>query len=399
MLFWAQSGVHRSDFILSEWCGRFDREFRDTLTSGDERFCLARREPMGHLIGVSNRLLDSRDRLVFGDQTFDYNHEEDIYICCNVDINANGDTDNDDNDNDIEASSLLIATDSETVVVAPAKPWNRRNSYKNNYNSSIEKRKRTPLVLTAEEITKLRSSCLDIVLEVLQSLGLRSFCNAPVLHCYQSYAVAMEVQAGYKIVYSGDTRPCPTLIEISTGATVLIHESTFEDEKLDEAQKKLHSTIGEALTSGATVGAYRVILTHFSQRYPNLPKLPDRAEMKNAVLAFDYMSFALRDLEWLPALTPILEEHFPPQYDNNTNTTMDVLAKEENNIFLNRKCTCCPISLDFCALVSSAASIGLIENGQDSSSSSNSSNGSKGGDGNISPNQKRKRQLQLPSNA
>jgi ribonuclease Z len=32
------------------------------------------------------------------------------------------------------------------------------------------------------------------------------------------------VKPGWKLVYSGDTRPCEAMVEASAGATVLIHE-------------------------------------------------------------------------------------------------------------------------------------------------------------------------------
>jgi ribonuclease BN (tRNA processing enzyme) len=65
------------------------------------------------------------------------------------------------------------------------------------------------------------------------------------------------------------------------GATVLIHEvisafpppaslcqATFADCKAEEAVKKKHSTISEAISVAQQMNAQRLILTHFSQRYP-----------------------------------------------------------------------------------------------------------------------------------
>lgn len=48
----------------------------------------------------------------------------------------------------------------------------------------------------------------------------------------------------------GDTRPCLQLAEIGRGATLLIHEATFEDGMQDEAKAKAHSTTTEALAVG-----------------------------------------------------------------------------------------------------------------------------------------------------
>ena len=38
-----------------------------------------------------------------------------------------------------------------------------------------------------------------------------------------------------------------------------------------QAVSKRHSTTEEALKVAASMGAYRIILTHFSQRYPKIP--------------------------------------------------------------------------------------------------------------------------------
>ena len=38
-----------------------------------------------------------------------------------------------------------------------------------------------------------------------------------------------------------------------------------------QALKKKHSTSEEALQVAAAAGAYRTVLTHFSQRYPKVP--------------------------------------------------------------------------------------------------------------------------------
>ena len=160
---------------------------------------------------------------------------------------------------------------------------------------------------------------------VLERIGVVKLSNVQVIHCGQSYglcletsvpcgattsttsttAVAMDDDAAasavsasttvtttstsatrkqggqedthtdltFKLVYSGDTRPCRRLIEAGHGACVLIHEATFDDDKADEAVLKRHSTTGEALEVARKMGAFRLVLTHFSQRYPGVPPL------------------------------------------------------------------------------------------------------------------------------
>ena len=59
-----------------------------------------------------------------------------------------------------------------------------------------------------------------------------------------------------------------------------------------EALKKRHSTVGEALEIGSHMDAWRVVLTHFSQRYPKLGGVRrasgDRED--RAIIAFDQMT-------------------------------------------------------------------------------------------------------------
>ncbi len=73
------------------------------------------------------------------------------------------------------------------------------------------------------------------------------------------------------MVYSGDTRPSARLVEMGRNATVLIHEATFADCKTEEAVKKKHSTISEAIQVATEMIANSLILTHFSQRFSSLP--------------------------------------------------------------------------------------------------------------------------------
>ncbi|KAG5485800.1 hypothetical protein LSCM1_07213 [Leishmania martiniquensis] len=54
---------------------------------------------------------------------------------------------------------------------------------------------------------------------------------------------------------------------------VLVHEATFGPGFEEEAARKKHSTLPEALRIGAAVRAEFVVLNHFSQRYPKLPGL------------------------------------------------------------------------------------------------------------------------------
>lgn len=69
---------------------------------------------------------------------------------------------------------------------------------------------------------------------------------------------------------------------------LLIHEATMEDELIDEAKYKMHSTVSQALDISCQMKAKFTILTHFSQRYAKIPRL-DHKFANDVGIAFDNM--------------------------------------------------------------------------------------------------------------
>eukprot|EP00873_Tetraselmis_striata_P001973 jgi/Tetstr1/422237/TSEL_013089.t1 len=144
---------------------------------------------------------------------------------------------------------------------------------------------------------------------VMARLGLERWLSVPVQHCRDAWGLVLQAACGWKIVYSGDTRPCLALQRAGRGATLLIHEATFEPGLADQACRKRHSTTEEALEAAAKMGAYRTVLTHFSQRYPGLPQglpLDDPILGRRPAVAFDGMRIPLASLPELPLLMPLL---------------------------------------------------------------------------------------------
>ncbi|XP_042012048.1 tRNAse Z TRZ4, mitochondrial-like [Salvia splendens] len=155
--------------------------------------------------------------------------------------------------------------------------------------------------------------------KILGELGLEALVSFSVIHCPGAYGVVLQAASrinsagktipGWKVVYSGDTRPCPKLVWAARRATVLIHEATFEDGMMDEAVSKKHSTTIEAVEIGNSAGTYRIILTHFSQRYSKIPVF-NEAHMHKTCVAFDMMSVNLADVHALPRVLPYLKVLF-----------------------------------------------------------------------------------------
>ncbi|ESQ30237.1 hypothetical protein EUTSA_v10011231mg [Eutrema salsugineum] len=182
--------------------------------------------------------------------------------------------------------------------------------------------------------------CLKNLKKVLSDIGVEDLISFPVVHCPQAFGVVVKAAErlnsvgekipGWKMVYSGDTRPCPEIVEASRDATILIHEATFEDDLIDEALAKNHSTTKEAIDMGSSAGVYRIVLTHFSQRYPKIPVI-DETHMHNTCIAFDLMSINMADLQVLPKVLPYFKTLFRDEMveeEDADDVAMDGLKEE-----------------------------------------------------------------------
>jgi ribonuclease Z len=89
-----------------------------------------------------------------------------------------------------------------------------------------------------------------------------------VVHPHEVLGVS---RPGRKLVLSGDTRPCASVVEAARGADLLVHESTFSDDEQARAKETRHSTAREAGRVAREAGALRLILTHLSSRHDNDP--------------------------------------------------------------------------------------------------------------------------------
>ena len=177
-----------------------------------------------------------------------------------------------------------------------------------------------------EKLSYRTLDCSSLVKKQVQktdpsTMGDFRFETVPVIHCSEAYGVVVRHTSGWSVVYSGDTRPCPALIEAGRGSTLLIHEATLEDRLLDHAIDKKHCTLSEALKVSNKMNAGFTILTHFSQRYPMIPSflMADKLHSRVAI-AFDCMSVNLKQVnqlhKYLPGMRDIFAEVVDPDSED-----------------------------------------------------------------------------------
>jgi ribonuclease Z len=105
-----------------------------------------------------------------------------------------------------------------------------------------------------------------------------------------------ETRAGRAVAVVMDTRRCDAAVELARDVDVLVIESTYLLSERKEARERGHLTAHEAAEIGREAGARRVVLTHFSQRYPSsAPFLEEAlAVHPNVVVAEDGVRISCR---------------------------------------------------------------------------------------------------------
>lgn len=91
---------------------------------------------------------------------------------------------------------------------------------------------------------------------------------------------------GQSVAVVMDTRLCDTAFSLARGVDLLICESTYLSEHTQEAHDHGHLTAAQAATIARDAGARRLVLTHFSQRYPRVePFLEEASRIHPDVVA------------------------------------------------------------------------------------------------------------------
>lgn len=86
-----------------------------------------------------------------------------------------------------------------------------------------------------------------------------------------------QPRPGKSVAYCLDTRPCKMSIELARSVDLLVHEATYTEDLSAEAREYGHSTAAQAARTAREAGARRLLLTHFSTRFPDPTPLLEEA--------------------------------------------------------------------------------------------------------------------------
>lgn len=106
-----------------------------------------------------------------------------------------------------------------------------------------------------------------------------------------------ERRKGLKVVFTGDTAMCDSMIEASKGADLLICDATYGDEEHREiAIERGHMNFSQAAMTAKKSGVKTLWLTHYSQSVTKPEYFLHNAKkiFDNAVCGYDGMSAELR---------------------------------------------------------------------------------------------------------
>ena len=109
-----------------------------------------------------------------------------------------------------------------------------------------------------------------------------------------------EPRPGQSFAFVMDTRLCPAVPALAAGCDLLVIESTFLDEDARLAEDHGHLTAGQAGQVAAEAGVRHLVLTHFSQRYPDSEEHADPFARQARAAGFTGELTVARDLMRVP---------------------------------------------------------------------------------------------------
>ncbi|KAJ1130776.1 hypothetical protein NDU88_009124 [Pleurodeles waltl] len=213
-----------------------------------------------------------------------------------------------------KAFKTLGKTFSPVLLITPLQIVTWLNQYSDHCQHVLHHFTVIPAKFLTEDFQVMNVETKSFIDSLLQTYELEKFQTCFVRHCKNAFACSIVHKSGWKIVYSGDTMPCDSLVQMGKNATLLIHEATLEDGMEEEAIEKTHSTTSQAINVGMQMNAEFIMLNHFSQRYAKIPLFNSDFNEKVGI-AFDHMRIRIDDFGVIPKLIPPLKALFAEEIE------------------------------------------------------------------------------------
>ncbi|KAG8128894.1 hypothetical protein E2320_015627 [Naja naja] len=198
------------------------------------------------------------------------------------------------------------------LLVAPTILMTWLHQYHGNCQEILGHIKMIPAQFLKENANVFKPNAKVYIESLMEKCDFRETCE--VRHCKNAFGCSMVHKSGWKVVYSGDTMPCATLVDMGKDASLLIHEATLEDGMEEEAIEKTHSTTSQAVEVGMRMNAKFIMLNHFSQRYAKIPLFSEDSSEKVGI-AFDHMQVCFEDFDAIPKLILPLKALFADEIE------------------------------------------------------------------------------------
>ena len=103
--------------------------------------------------------------------------------------------------------------------------------------------------------------------------------TAPAAHPVEAYSIRVEA-GGRSLVFSGDTGPTDTLVDLARGADLALFEASFLS-RYEDLPPDLHLTAAQSAEHATRAGVQRLVLTHL------VPWTPRDETQEEAAAAYD----------------------------------------------------------------------------------------------------------------
>lgn len=136
---------------------------------------------------------------------------------------------------------------------------------------------------------------LQIPVHLIPKLRLGDDYIAPDGAVHPNEVITVDPPSPRTYAFCSDTAYFEDIIPVVKGANLLYHETTFMNDRIENATDKYHSTTGQAATIAAKAGVKKLLIGHYSARYDNLQPLLDeaRAIFPDTELAVDGSVFEI----------------------------------------------------------------------------------------------------------